>query len=165
MIWEIRGFIRNIKHIPYQIKQGVKNIIIWLPIIWKDRDFDHSYMYEIMYFKLRNMQKFFESNNTMCANSNCRARQIMIAKNLCKRLIEQNYLSNALTNYESKYGDNYDFHFEPVEGKPFHRLVWDWTEKQEKEFKKASDHSEYMEQQDLNYLFTHMRKYIQGWWD
>jgi len=159
-------FIKRIPDIPYRITQGIKNIIIWLPVIWKDRDFDHSYMYEILYFKLKNMQEFFDSDCPMCANSKRKAKQIIIAKNLCKRLIEQQYLMNALTEYHKKYGeDSFDWHTEPTENPKLHRLVWDWSEQQHKEFTRASNHSDYMEQQDLDYLFKHMRKYIQGWWD
>lgn len=165
MYWKIRRFIKRIPDIPYQIIQGIKNIIIWFPVIWKDRDFDHSYIYEIMYFKLKNMQAFFESDYPICANSDRRAKQIMIAKNLCKRLIEQQYLTNALTNYHQKYGEEIKFSFEPVEGKPYSVLKWNETEQQRKDFNKASKHSDYMEQQDLDFLFKHMRKYIQGWWD
>jgi hypothetical protein len=44
-------------------------------------------------------------------------------------------------------------------------LVWDWSVQQHKDFTKASNHSDYMEQQDLDYLFRLIRKYIQGWWD
>lgn len=165
MYWKIRRFIKRMPDIPYRITQGIKNLIIWFPVIWKDRDFDHNYMYEIIYLKLSNMQKFFESDYPICANADRRAKQIMIAKNLCKRLIEQNYLSNALTNYKSKYGDESGFHFEQTENKNLHKLVWDETVEQRNEFKKSSEHSNYMEQQDLDYLFKHMRKYIQGWWD
>jgi flagellar hook-length control protein FliK len=40
-----------------------------------------------------------------------------------------------------------------------------WSEQQHKEFTKASNHSDYMEQQDLDYLFKLIRKNIQRWWD
>jgi hypothetical protein len=34
------------------IKQGVKNLIYWFPIIWKDRNWDSHYIFEIMKHKL-----------------------------------------------------------------------------------------------------------------
>lgn len=161
----IRRFIKCMPDIPYRIIQGIKNIIIWFPVIWRDRDFDHSFLYKIMYYKLKNMQAFFESENVWCACSNRKAKQIMIAKNLCKRLIEQQYLTNALTDYHQKYGEEIKFSFEPVEGKTYSVLKWNETEREHEDFHMASVHSDYMEQQDLDYLFKHMRKYIQGWWD
>jgi hypothetical protein len=44
--------------------QGVKNIAYWFPVIWKDRDWDGHYIYEVMKHKLRTcmngiLKKFF----------------------------------------------------------------------------------------------------------
>ena len=40
----------------YKIKSfiiSIKNLIKWFPIIWKDRDWDDHYIWEIMKNKLR----------------------------------------------------------------------------------------------------------------
>ena len=34
-------------------KIGVKNIIYWLPVIWKDRNWDYRYIYTILEHKLK----------------------------------------------------------------------------------------------------------------
>ena len=34
-------------------KQGVKNIIYWFPVIWKDRDWDDHYIFELLKHKLK----------------------------------------------------------------------------------------------------------------
>jgi hypothetical protein len=44
----------------YRIKQffrNIHNIIRWFPIIWKDRDWDHYYIFEILKFKLKNQSE------------------------------------------------------------------------------------------------------------
>jgi hypothetical protein len=33
-------------------KQGIKNLIYWFPVIWKDRDWDDHYIFEILQHKL-----------------------------------------------------------------------------------------------------------------
>ena len=35
------------------IKTGFKNIFYWLPIIWKDRNWDSHYIFDIMMHKLK----------------------------------------------------------------------------------------------------------------
>jgi hypothetical protein len=40
------------KYLHIQIKRGVKNLIYWFPIIWKDRNWDSSYIFDIMKHKL-----------------------------------------------------------------------------------------------------------------
>ena len=36
-------------------KEGIIRVFKWLPVIWKDRDFDEYYMVEILQFKLQQM--------------------------------------------------------------------------------------------------------------
>lgn len=146
--------------------EGVQNVIKWLPIIWHDVDCDYHYLYKILHFKLKNMQEYLESDYAVAADAKKTARQIMTAKNLCKRLIDDDYLDNALQRYETQYGNNNVVIFEPMENEYLHQLIWNWTdEKQEKDFGRACEHSEYMERQDIDYLFNFMKKHIQGWWD
>ena len=42
---------------------NIKNIIRWIPTLWKDREWDHSFMLEIEQKKLKNMIKWYEQNN------------------------------------------------------------------------------------------------------
>lgn len=39
-------------------KQGIKNIIYWLPVIWKDRNWDDHYIFEILKHKLKAQAKY-----------------------------------------------------------------------------------------------------------
>ena len=39
-------------------KTGVKNIVYWLPVIWKDRNWDHRYIYTILQHKLKAQSKY-----------------------------------------------------------------------------------------------------------
>ena len=45
--WEHDG-----KYYHKYFKTGVKNIIYWFPIIWKDRNWDSHYIFELMKHKL-----------------------------------------------------------------------------------------------------------------
>jgi hypothetical protein len=46
-----------------------------------------------------------------------------------------------------------------------HRNYYGNSKKSSITRKKAFHHTHYMEQQDINYLFDHMKKRIQRWWD
>lgn len=46
--------------LPYQhkyIKYGVKNLYKWFWVIWKDRDWDHYYIFQVLKFKLEKQAK------------------------------------------------------------------------------------------------------------
>lgn len=40
------------------LKQGVRNLINWFPIIWKDRDWDYDFLYKMIIKKLYNMADY-----------------------------------------------------------------------------------------------------------
>ena len=46
------------RHYPRNFIRGVKNLIKWGSVIWKDRDWDDSFFFEIIKFKFANGKKF-----------------------------------------------------------------------------------------------------------
>ena len=40
----------------------IKNLIRWIPVILRDRDWDHYYIYEILKFKLKNQAEHLKNN-------------------------------------------------------------------------------------------------------
>jgi hypothetical protein len=63
---------------------SVKNLICWFSVIWKDRDFDDHYIWEILKFKLIK-QAAYTSKNDRHTQSKYDAQKMM----LCVRLIEK----------------------------------------------------------------------------
>lgn len=62
--WKIyRWFKWDFKHSPRRFVSGIKNLWKWFPIIFKDRDWDHYYIYEVLKFKINNTADYIENNN------------------------------------------------------------------------------------------------------
>lgn len=58
-----------------KIFKNIKNILRWIPTIWKDRDWDYGFMLELERKKLRNMIKWYKDNDyghATCGKRNCR---------------------------------------------------------------------------------------------
>ena len=90
--WKIRNWFDN--YLSFQaIKNGTKNLIKWFPIIWKDSNFDHGYLYDILYFKLGEMQKYFESGDTWGVGADECAEQIKECRRLLKRIMDESVMS------------------------------------------------------------------------
>ena len=51
--WEFDG-----QYYHKYFKQGVKNLIYWFPIIWKDRNWDDHYIFEVLKHKLKAQAKY-----------------------------------------------------------------------------------------------------------
>lgn len=163
---KITDFFKNCKY-------GIMNLIIWFHVIWKDRDWDQWYLYNILRFKLERMEKIQREYG--CHNdSNKTADQIKLCINLLSRLIDDNYLINALKPHEKKWGES-KMTFTPLsDDSNYLSSLTVETEKVLTKKEKALEHKERMiiytrsedlETQDLDMLFNNMRKYIEGWWD
>jgi hypothetical protein len=60
-IWEdIKFRIKEIPHKYKDIKNGIRNIFRWVPIIYKDRDFANDYLLRLEYEKLKMMYNYFK---------------------------------------------------------------------------------------------------------
>jgi hypothetical protein len=46
------------KYYPTYLKQGIKNLWYWFPVIWKDRNWDDHYIFEVLKHKLKAQAKY-----------------------------------------------------------------------------------------------------------
>ena len=76
--WKFEG-----RHYHKDFIQGVKNLYKWFPTIWKDRDWDGHYIYEILRVKLEN-QAYCIGNESRHVNSKRDVERML----LCSRLIQ-----------------------------------------------------------------------------
>ena len=81
--WKLYRWVRW--ELPYQhkyIKHGVKNLYKWFWVIWKDRDWDHHYIFQVLKFKLEKQAKHLGERNWH--ESSKRDAELMMT---CVRLI------------------------------------------------------------------------------
>ena len=76
--------------------QGVKNLIKWFPVIWRNRDWDHTFIYDILTFKLEQQAKYIGGKDRHMSAK--RDAEIML---LCTKLIDLS--SNEF--YDMEYMD------------------------------------------------------------
>lgn len=103
-MWRIKQFFK-----------GINNLIRWFPIIWKDRDWDHHFIFEILKFKLKNQAEYIgKRGNHVSAE---RDAEIMM---LCVRLIDRlqdgyysiEYLDYEKSNIKFVDSETYPGHYE-----------------------------------------------------
>jgi hypothetical protein len=66
------------------LTNGIKNIIYWFPIIWKDRHWDGHYIYEVIKHKLKAQANYIGDNDR-----HTRAQQDARRMRICVKLIEK----------------------------------------------------------------------------
>ena len=96
----------------YKIKSfiiSIKNLIKWFPIIWKDRDWDDHYIWEIMKNKLRWQAKYI-SNRDWHTRAQMDAKRMRLCANLIDKVQDGFYGSEYMDYHESDFNwlDNPD---------------------------------------------------------
>lgn len=165
------------KYLPGNIIQGIKNIFKWLPIVWKDRDFDYSYIIRALRFKIENTANYIEKHNRYEGN------ELDVQKmRLCLKLIDkinsdfyeceyQEYyktnmftekLENGLHEYKSEViEDNLDLYFKKYPN-DYRRL----SEKhKDKRIHSALFMGKMRTERATYLLFTIISRNIYKWWD
>jgi hypothetical protein len=180
--WEHDG-----KYYHKYFKTGVKNLWYWFPIIWKDRDWDSHYIFEIMKHKLSAQANYIGTNDR-----HTRAQQDARRMRLCVKLMSKVQEEDYTMEYMDYAKDR--VWFTPCEDRPGSSLynsenVW---EKYDEYFAKYpliykrvmngegvfslkgredDKHVIAMNIAHLNHdrarklLFKIMEENIEGWWD
>jgi len=91
--WSISRFFDRIRNLPNEIHLGLRNVIRYLPIIWRDRDWDWCYLAILMEAKLKHISASTSDWHVMGAPRT--ARQTRICAHLLQRIVEDDYLRDS----------------------------------------------------------------------
>ena len=89
--WRLYRWIKW--ELPYHhkhIKYGVKNLYRWFWVIWKDRDWDHYYIFQVLKFKLEKQAKHLAENG-FHSNAQRDAELMMTCVRLINKLQNEDY--------------------------------------------------------------------------
>jgi hypothetical protein len=108
--WDFDG-----RYLHLQFKRGIKNLIYWLPVIWKDRNWDDHYIFEVLKHKLKAQAKYIGDRDF-----HTRAQLDAKRMKLCVKLIQ-------LVQDETYQMEYMDYHkdrvwFTDVEDRPGNSL-------------------------------------------
>lgn len=167
-----RFYYRNLtpKTIYYRIKYGIENLIIWFPTIWRDRDWDEYFLFKILEKKFTHMENHFRKYGNHVGSEKS-AHRMMVCKNLCTRLCENEYT----TPYDERNKPHLEwfiekmkaaFHKEP-DKRGFITIVRrdEPDEPDNRWINPGVDHEEMLEQQDVDLLCRILSKHSRGWWN
>lgn len=131
---------------------GIRNLIYWLPVIWRDRCFDHHYIFVILRHKLADMERFFWTES-IAANAHKYAREIHLCTLTLDRILKDDYIAGKYEDHFRKWGD-------------FRNLR---TEKEQTQYRKElrglMEREEMLIKQDVDYVLHLIRKHGRSWWD
>jgi len=141
-----------------KIKSGIQNLIEWFPIIWKDRQWDQSFLFNIMIKKLSLMEEYFkESNDLMDEDKNDIVEKINDCKIALEKLDSEEYERLGFSEYYEKYPM-------PESSNFLAYINRERTDEDNVLYKKCWELSNKLEKQYFN-NFVKNFKYYRKWWD
>jgi hypothetical protein len=118
MWWSFEG-----RFLPRNFMIGVKNLFYWIPIIWKDRNWDSHYIFDIMMHKLKAQSKYIGERD-IHTRAKRDAEVMMTCVRLMKHVQEETYSSEYMDYHKTKHW------FEPCEDRPGYS-TWESKELEE----------------------------------
>ena len=98
----IKWWIQDVRYYPHNFIAGIKNLIAWFPIIWKDRNWDQGYIFDVLKFKIRRQAKYIAGRDF-----HTKAKRDAEIMNLVAKLIEleqeEYYVMEYMDYHDSKY--------------------------------------------------------------
>jgi hypothetical protein len=171
--------LNNITYPFRDFYRRVKNVLRWLPTIWKDRDWDNSYITEILIKKLELTRDFYLSDKAHSVEAGNIAREIQdaIERLHMTRDSWEFHEAPAMEELEQKWGLT-AFSFEPYEcNENGEVLTYEMKSKTEKvnteeeeeqyriEFRKTLDEARKQYRKDKKDAYKFIAKNIDKWWD
>jgi hypothetical protein len=154
------------------VREFINKLIVYVPFLWKDRDWDYGFLEQMLMIKLNRMAKNIESNDYIESSKRV-AKQIRYAVYLLERIRSNYDLNAAIAKHEAKWGVSYRTH--KVHEKNPEYYVWEVhypnavTEELKQEAHKDIDAAyRYIAKKEselYDRLFKHLRRYWTGFWD
>lgn len=164
---DVNWFFRRSRESYYNFKYGIKNLIRWIPVIWKIRGWDFGYMFPLWEQQFEEMEKSFESANDFVVGNERRLKRIRICKELCRRLKDDWwYHENAFIYHERKWGEiKFDFSNDGRFNSTRENVKNPEDDKLETKqslilYKNVENHKK----EDMQMLLNYINKYWQNWW-
>lgn len=78
----------------------IKRICRYLKLAWRDEDWDHGFLLEVIALKLKMMEEFWESDKPVVKRHGSTLHQIKQCRILCERIIgDRDLLTDKQKNY------------------------------------------------------------------
>lgn len=131
--------IRNLKYKWRNLVTGIRNLIKWAPIIYRDRNWDHWFIYEMLKTKLQHQADYFLKHGHL-------ENSVKYAEQMLKCIEMINVVQNE------KIIDDYLFSIDPYGNEE--ELNWNKL--------KEIDQKQQQAKEDL---FKFLEQNIEHWWD
>ena len=162
--------LKNLRRKIRRTLDGLNNLFVWAPTIYRDRNSDYYFIYEILQKKLENCAehtKHFDRHTS----SKVDYQKMMLCVRLIEKVKNEDYINEVLDLYGSYYEEGdlkaFDSYLENHKSTA-HRVILDkehqiWSCENSKGI--AFNVAQYNHDRARRLLFTLLDRRISYWWD
>ena len=173
---KLKNIWRNITYWPRRKWRQIKNVIGWIPVIWKQFDFDYRYSLDVFKHQLMKQAKYMDSDNAIGVYSKYDAEKIRMVVRLMDKVYDEEYACEYQQKLKDKYGEDVnDWVFLDIPDRPGFNSINSKFEVDEKyvdlreQIKEDSDkwfkESHDKQERAHKLLYKLLEFYIRRWWD
>ena len=134
-----------------------------------NKDFDYAYLLEIMLWKMREMQHFFESEKAVCIDALEISKDIKCVCDALQRYLNDDYCNLQYAILEA-YCGRIEIKIKPYKDDmaEFDGFYFDNCDNQKRAlriWRKLNERARDLKQRDFDFVFDTLKKKLQDWWD
>lgn len=146
-----------------------KNLKEFLPILWRDRDWDHGFLMSLLEFKLKKMEKYLDKSEIL-EDGRKYALEIHEVLMLIETYNSNYYFDMAHEEIERKWGKQKRYTREDENGNVEWLIMYEnETSENEKECEKdrrrIMDKAKEAERKNWNAIWEKLSKNLETWWE
>lgn len=141
----------SVRDLYYNVKNGVRNLYVYFPLIWTTRDWDSYYIYDFLQFKIKRHREYIDS----------RARHVGYEKSV-KKMRTAELLIERLKEDDYVYCKS-DWSGEGMRVHYYHPLAPKRSD--ERDFQWVFELESRRKTQDKELLYKILSRNIDKWWD
>jgi hypothetical protein len=153
-----------------KIITGIKNLFLWFPVIWNDRQWDYYFFFILLRKKLVLMEKHFRTK-AISESAYKDADNMKQCIKLLNRLINESYHNAVFESHDKKWGE-LDIKFSDSNEDKMGKIEFirpnvteENSEQERKEFRECLLIEDTLRNKDINNLFKTIKNEILKWWD
>jgi hypothetical protein len=175
--WKFEG-----QYYPFDFIKGIQNLWKWFPVVWKDRDYDDHYIWQVIIFKIKNQAKYI-GDRDFHVSAKRDAEIMMTCVRLMEKVSDEYYQMEYMDYCEDKHefvdsdtpgyselkttpiSENFDEYFAKRKTS-YHRVISNTKTYRPDDRKHTAMSVAYMQHNRARkILFTLLERNIERWWD
>lgn len=157
----VAEWVGDVARKPGRLLRRIWHVLVYIPILWDDVDWDYNSLYKLMIFKMKRMESAIRDGYNMKADNV--ADTVKEARLVLERVDNDDYWTWEA--YQDLLIPDEYLEESTVDEKGRFRYVSNLPDEHDAEFRDLCKREEALKRQDLEHFGLLFKKYSRTWWD